>query len=66
MTTRSSKLIAAVIGTYAVAINTATAWLFWFDKQQAIKHQWRVRSMGKKNTIVSYRLFLIEMDQYPF
>jgi uncharacterized membrane protein YsdA (DUF1294 family) len=53
MTTQSPKLIAAAIGTYVVAINAIAAWLFWFDKQQAVKHQWRVSERRLHSTALA-------------
>jgi uncharacterized membrane protein YsdA (DUF1294 family) len=32
-----------IVGAYLVAVNVGAAGLFYYDKQCAIRHQWRVR-----------------------
>ncbi|EGG20343.1 hypothetical protein DFA_07467 [Cavenderia fasciculata] len=33
----------AIITTYGVGVNAGAAYMFYYDKQQAIQHKWRVR-----------------------
>jgi hypothetical protein len=53
MAAQNTKLLAAtVVSAYVVSVNTGAAALFWFDKQQAIKQQWRVSGIvWKKNCV---------------
>lgn len=39
----SSRLGMMIVGAYLVAVNVGAAGLFYYDKQCAIRHQWRVR-----------------------
>ncbi|KYQ93995.1 hypothetical protein DLAC_04890 [Tieghemostelium lacteum] len=38
-----NKSLKLILGGYAVSINVGSAGLFYYDKQQAIQHKWRVR-----------------------
>ena len=39
----ASRLGMMIVGAYLVAVNVGAAGLFYYDKQCAIRHQWRVR-----------------------
>ncbi|ELR15728.1 uncharacterized protein ACA1_379090 [Acanthamoeba castellanii str. Neff] len=39
----ASRMRMMIVGAYLVAVNVGAAGLFYYDKQCAIRHQWRVR-----------------------
>jgi uncharacterized membrane protein YsdA (DUF1294 family) len=43
MATLGTRAIMMVAGAYLIGINTAAVGLFYYDKQQALSHGWRVR-----------------------
>lgn len=42
----SSKALLTIGGIYLSGVNVGAAALFWYDKQQALRHGWRVDTIS--------------------